>query len=133
MCAYDRDGNCRYYEMDSFLLTGETAKSYSHQFANIYFARLTVLKPVVLKAAENKWKGVTGKWQNLALNCHFVRQLALLDLGNPAPVPRVLDVVKSRLCYVIGTVYLDMPLKPNVLVDIGKEVSSDLASSRPSE
>jgi DNA polymerase delta subunit 2 len=35
--------------------------------------------------------------------------------------------VKGQLCYIIGTVYLDMPLKPNVLEDIGKEVSSPAA------
>lgn len=41
-------------------------------------------------------------------------------------VPRVLEVVKSQLCYIVGTVYLDMPLKPNVLEDIGRDVRSHL-------
>lgn len=41
---------------------------------------------------------------------------------DPVYVPRVLDVQKGMLCYIVGTVYMDMPLKPNVLVDIGKEV-----------
>jgi DNA polymerase delta subunit 2 len=41
---------------------------------------------------------------------------------DPVYVPRVLDVQKGKLCYIVGTVYMDMPLKPNVLVDIGKEV-----------
>ena len=47
----------------------------------------------------------------------------MLGSGNPVFIPRVLDVVKSQLCYVVGTVYMDMPLKPNVLHTIGKEVS----------
>lgn len=41
---------------------------------------------------------------------------------DPVYVPRVLDVQKGKLCYIVGTVYMDMPLKPNVLVDLGKEV-----------
>ena len=28
------------------------------------------------------------------------------------------------LCYIVGTVYMDMPLKPNILEDITKEVKS---------
>lgn len=35
---------------------------------------------------------------------------------------RVLDVRQGELCWIVGTVYMDMPLKPNVLDDIGKEV-----------
>ncbi|CAE6516153.1 unnamed protein product [Rhizoctonia solani] len=36
-------------------------------------------------------------------------------------VPRVLDVVKGQRCYIIGTVYMDMPLKANVLEDIAQD------------
>lgn len=43
--------------------------------------------------------------------------------SEPLYVARVLDVVKSQLCWVIGTVYMDMPLKPNVLEDIGRDHS----------
>ena len=35
----------------------------------------------------------------------------------------MLDVEKGQLSYVIGTVYMDMPLKPNVLDDIARDVS----------
>lgn len=37
-------------------------------------------------------------------------------------VPRVLDVTKGELCYIVGTVYMDMVLKPNILEDIGRDV-----------
>ena len=37
-------------------------------------------------------------------------------------IPSVLEVVKSQLCYVVGTVYMEMPLKPNVLEDIARDV-----------
>lgn len=39
-------------------------------------------------------------------------------------VDRVLDVRQGDLCWVVGTIYMDMPLKPNILDDISKDVSS---------
>jgi DNA polymerase delta subunit 2 len=36
-------------------------------------------------------------------------------------VERVLDVRQGQLCWVAGTIYMDMPLKPNILEDISKE------------
>ncbi len=38
-------------------------------------------------------------------------------------VERVLDVRQGELCWVAGTVYLELPLKPNILDDISKDVS----------
>jgi len=38
-------------------------------------------------------------------------------------VERVLDVRQGQLCWVAGTVYLDMPLKPDILDDISRDVS----------
>lgn len=38
-------------------------------------------------------------------------------------VNRVLDVRQGELCWVPGTVYVDMPLKPNILEDVSKDVS----------
>lgn len=37
---------------------------------------------------------------------------------------RVLDVRQGELSWVVGTIYMDMPMKPNVLDDLSKEVSS---------
>lgn len=37
-------------------------------------------------------------------------------------VDRVLDVRQGELCWVAGTVYMDMPLKPNILEDISQDV-----------
>lgn len=39
-------------------------------------------------------------------------------------VDRVLDVRQGEICWVAGTVYMDMPLKPNILDDISKDVCS---------
>lgn len=43
-------------------------------------------------------------------------------IGNPSFVPRVLEVEPSQLCYITGTVYMDMPLKPNVMEDVARDV-----------
>ncbi|KAG1756254.1 DNA polymerase alpha/epsilon subunit B-domain-containing protein [Suillus paluster] len=85
----------------SFLIDAKN-KSYRHQYANIYFTRLLMLKNAVEKRAKTRWNGLAGE---------------------PLYVARVLDIVKSQLCWVIGTVYMDMPLKPNVLEDIGRDHS----------
>ncbi|KAH9951352.1 DNA polymerase alpha/epsilon subunit B-domain-containing protein [Amylocystis lapponica] len=77
-------------------------KSYKHQYANIYYARLQVLRPFVEHRARRQWKEIAG---------------------DPTFVPRVLDVVKGQLCFIIGTVYMDMPLKPNVLEDLARDHS----------
>ncbi|KAG1754227.1 DNA polymerase alpha/epsilon subunit B-domain-containing protein [Suillus lakei] len=85
----------------SFLIDAKN-KSYKHQYANIYFTRLIMLRNAVEKRAKARWDGLQSE---------------------PFHVARVLDVVKSQLCWVIGTVYMDMPLKPNVLEDIGRDHS----------
>lgn len=47
-------------------------------------------------------------------------------------VERVLDVRQGELCWVAGTIYMEMPLKPNVLDDLTKDVGySGLMSYRP--
>lgn len=82
------------------LLTGE--KNYAQQFDSLYSARLHQLRPTLIERSREAW----GKRKEKV-----------------AHVPRVLDVVKGQLCYVIGTVYIEMPLKANVLEDIAKDQS----------
>ncbi|OCT54468.1 DNA polymerase subunit delta-2 [Cladophialophora carrionii] len=79
------------------------AKHYLQQFADMYFLRLAKLKPVVEKVAAADWKDY---------------EIA----GEKAQrVDRVLDVRQGQLCWVVGTIYMDLPLKPNILEDISKE------------
>ncbi|RKP20435.1 hypothetical protein ROZALSC1DRAFT_28075, partial [Rozella allomycis CSF55] len=75
-------------------------RNYNQQFDKLYMARLEALKPLVLSSAK-------AKWGNL----------------NPQPnfVSKVLDVKNNELAVVVGAVYKDMPLKPNVLADLSKE------------
>ena len=69
----------------------------------MYFLRLARLKPVVEKIAEEDWADfeIAGE--------------------RAQQVERVLDVRQGQLCWVVGTIYMDLPLKPNILEDISKE------------
>ncbi|KZV94084.1 hypothetical protein EXIGLDRAFT_673445 [Exidia glandulosa HHB12029] len=82
---------------DPFLLD-VSARSYKHQFANLYFMRLNKLRNAVKQRAAAKWA----------------------DAG-AVHVPKVLEVQKGQRSYIVGTVYMDMRLKPNILDDIGKD------------
>ncbi|OZJ06331.1 hypothetical protein BZG36_00708 [Bifiguratus adelaidae] len=75
-------------------------RSFRQQFANLYFVRLSKLKLPLLKAAQSRWSSLPERPQHVA---------------------KVLDVQQGELAYIIGTVYMDMPLKPNILNDITKE------------
>ncbi|KAG5458281.1 MAG: DNA polymerase alpha/epsilon subunit B-domain-containing protein [Olpidium bornovanus] len=79
---------------------------YKQQFSHIYFLRLLGLRGPVKDAAERKWV------------------LPAVDAGlTPPPyVEKVLDVRPGEVCYIIGTVYVDMTLKPNILHDVANEV-----------
>jgi DNA polymerase delta subunit 2 len=91
-----------YRPLHTFALDKE--RQYQQQYGDIYFLRLTKIKPAVEEIAATAWDGtVIG--------------------GEPAKrVDRVLDVRQGELCWVAGTVYMDMPLKPNVMEDISKDV-----------
>jgi DNA polymerase delta subunit 2 len=69
----------------------------------MYFARLAQLKPAVEQIAAEAWS-------DFKIAGETARR-----------VDRVLDVRQGDLCWVIGTCFMEMPLKPNVLDDIGKE------------
>jgi DNA polymerase delta subunit 2 len=71
----------------------------------MYFLRLAKLKPAVERIAAEAWDGF---------------QIAGETVER---VDRVLDVRQGKLCWVAGTIYMDMPLKPNILDDISKDVS----------
>jgi DNA polymerase delta subunit 2 len=92
-----------YNPLYSYRLPRGETKQYQQQFADIYFLRLAKLKPVVEKIAQDEWEDF---------------EIA----GEKAQrVHRVLDVRQGQLCWVVGTVYMDLPLKPNILEDISKE------------
>lgn len=42
--------------------------------------------------------------------------------GSPQLLPNILKVERSKLGYIIGTIYMEMPLKPNILEDLARDV-----------
>ncbi len=86
-------------------------RQYQQQFADMYFLRLTEIKPAVEQVASASFG-------------------SLVVGGEPAKkVERVLDVRQGELCWVAGTVYMDMPEKPNVLDDVSKDVREALRAA----
>jgi DNA polymerase delta subunit 2 len=72
----------------------------------MYFLRLARIKPAVEQIASAAWDGRT------------------LGGETAKRVDRVLDIRQGELCWVAGTVYMDMPLKPSILEDVSKDVST---------
>jgi DNA polymerase delta subunit 2 len=92
-----------YNPMHSFILPKGEHKHYMQQFSDMYFLRLAKLKPAVEAAA-------TDAWEDFEIAGEHAQK-----------VERVLDVRQGQLCWVAGTIYMDLPLKPNILEDISKE------------
>lgn len=95
-----------YTPLHSFAL--DKNRTYQQQYGDMYFLRLAKIKPAVEQVAAEAWDGTV--------------------VGNePAKkVDRVLDVRQGELCWVAGTVFMDMPLKPSILEDVSKDVSHPL-------
>ena len=72
---------------------------------------------------ERGWDGRRTGGRGGKLQSAYVSVL-FADGRVPQLVKRVLDVERGKLCYVVGTVYTDMPLKPNVIEDLAREVST---------
>ncbi|KAG9245871.1 DNA polymeras-like protein subunit delta-2 [Calycina marina] len=90
-----------YKSLHTFTLQKE--KHYQQQYGDMYFLRLTKLKPVVEEIAAEAWDGLYISGEEVE------------------KVDRVLDVRQGKLCWVAGTIYMHMPLKPNILTDIAKD------------
>ncbi|KAL7754317.1 DNA polymerase delta small subunit Cdc1 [Sorochytrium milnesiophthora] len=80
---------------------------FSQQYANIYFSRLNALREATAASAQKKWGKLAG----------------MCKQGSAYYADRVVDVQPKRLCWIVGTVYVDMILKPNILDEISHEAS----------
>ncbi|KAH6611110.1 dna polymerase delta subunit 2 [Trichoderma cornu-damae] len=101
-----------YRPLHSFAL--DRQRSYKQQYGDMYFLRLTKIKPAVEEVACRAWEG---------------REIG----GERAKrVERVLDVRQGELCWVAGTVYMDMRLKPNILEDVSRDrwLSAPISSQK---
>ena len=86
-----------------FLIAKDQGKNYTKQYANLYFMRLAKLKSRVLAKAASKWSTVSPDAKALQ---------------------RVLDVDQGQMCWIVGTIYMEMKLKPNVIQEMAREVCS---------
>ncbi|TWU75382.1 hypothetical protein ED733_001395 [Metarhizium rileyi] len=89
-------------------------RSYKQQYGDMYFLRLTKIKPSVEQVASTAWEGTVIGGEEVK------------------KVERVLDVRQGELCWVAGTVYMEMPLKPNILEDVSKDrwISAPLSTQQ---
>ncbi|CAK9780848.1 unnamed protein product [Cutaneotrichosporon oleaginosum] len=97
-------------ELSAPFFIDPTSRSYKHQYSNIYFVRLVELRPIVEARAAKLWAKVRGK---------------------PPLLPRILNLQRGQLCYIVGTVYMDMPLKPNVLEEMARSHYVAAPAARP--
>ncbi|QUC18826.1 uncharacterized protein UV8b_03067 [Ustilaginoidea virens] len=90
-------------------------RSYKQQYGDMYFLRLAKIKPAVEQVAAKAWEGTKIGGEEVK------------------KVERVLDVRQGELCWVAGTIYMDMPLKPNILEDVSKDkwISAPINSQEP--
>ncbi|GAA5997293.1 DNA-directed DNA polymerase delta subunit POL31 [Rhodotorula paludigena] len=86
--------------------TSRDDAQFGKQYANLYWLRLVVLRKRVLEQARRRWVD-GGRLEGVKTP--------------PQHVKRLLEVENGKLCYVVGTVYVDMPLKPNVLEDLARD------------
>lgn len=80
----------------------------------MYFIRLAKIKPAVDEVAASTWEGT------------------VIGGEEARRVERVLDVRQGELCWVTGTVYMEMPLKPNILEDVSRDrwISAPLSTPK---
>lgn len=83
---------CKYTNNSARFITKKIEKgtAYKTQFAQIYFQRLIQMRPSLLTAAKKKW-------------------------GTVPIEKKLLDMRAGKQCVIIGTIYKEMKLKPNIL------------------
>lgn len=98
----------------------------------MYFLRLAKLKPAVEEIAAEAWGDMMVSLSQQISETQSLRSFSFQIAGESVRrVDRVLDVRQGELCWVAGTVYMDMPLKPNILDDISKDVRPRWQKIRP--
>ncbi|XP_072167647.1 DNA polymerase delta subunit 2-like [Diadema setosum] len=86
--------SCQYENLSSrFELKN---RSFQRQYAHLYAERLSCMRPRLLKVAQEKW-------------------------GRDAPRRQIYQLKKGEKCFVIGTLFKKMELKPNILREISED------------
>lgn len=99
-----------YQTIDAFDIKG--SRRYAGQYSDLYFLRLARLKSSVEEKAHRDWD-------------------SLEIAGEQArSVERVLDVRQGELVWVAGTIFADLPLKPNILEEISHNHWNEVPPAR---
>mmetsp|Transcript_31897 Transcript_31897/g.51502 ORF Transcript_31897/g.51502 Transcript_31897/m.51502 type:complete len:474 (+) Transcript_31897:49-1470(+) len=83
-------------------------KSFTQQYAGLYFSRLLQMRPALERAAEKKW--IQGK-----------------GASAPKLLSKVLDIRENQNSIIVGTLYKEMSLKPSILKQLARERSFEVA------
>lgn len=94
---------------------------HADQYFKLYTNRLSELKPAVLEKAKREWIE-TGKCSNREMISISYKLFVENTPNKPRLAEQILDVRVGEECIIIGTLFKDMPLKPNVLQEYSKQV-----------
>lgn len=109
-----------------------STRAYNRQYASLYDYRLRRLKHPkgrLLAKAQAKWAASSsssaassGKGSGNSKKREIKEEEE--EGADATYVKRILDVKQGQVVFVIGTVYVSMHLKPDVLEDLTREVGS---------
>ncbi|KAI8909662.1 DNA polymerase alpha/epsilon subunit B-domain-containing protein, partial [Gorgonomyces haynaldii] len=78
--------------------TYSNQKSFTQQYAGVYFTRLSLLRPRVLETCKREWGHLNVEYKS-----------------------KLIDIEQGQSCYLIGTLFVDRKLKPNIISDITRD------------
>lgn len=110
------------------LLVPLASRKYNRQFSTLYDYRLRRLKHPkgrLVKMATEQWTEGKGTSKHLSLGSSDGK-----DRMKANYIKRILDVKQGQICFVIGTIYCSMHLKPDVLEELTREVSFHIQKHR---
>lgn len=116
-------------ELSEPLVVPLSTRTYNRQYASLYDYRLRRLKHPkgrLVAKAQAKWgSGSASSSATKDGSQGKKRELKEEEEGqaNATYVKRILDVKQGQVVFVIGTVYVSMHLKPDVLEDLTREVN----------
>jgi DNA polymerase delta subunit 2 len=73
-------------------------KVYTQQYAGLYFSRLNAQRPKILETVNSQWGDSASRYAE-----------------------RLIAIKENEVCHFVGTVFVDMTLKPSVLDAISRE------------
>lgn len=95
---------CIYKNRDSKFIIQN--RFYEQQYSGIYYCRLKKLFNNVKKSCEEKWR-------------------SSIDAGKIEYKSKILEIKQGKMSYVIGTIFINLEGKPNILKDVSTTLNID--------